>query len=89
MFSVEAERDARTPRSVAKYNLSRLLPIFTVLQRGDERQKYGVIEDSNKKPLPMKENIPSFLYFSIIHEKLWKEIAAPLRKFSGRISFPK
>ena len=30
-------------------NLSRLLPIFTVLQRGDERQKYGVIEDSNKK----------------------------------------
>ena len=31
-------------------NLSRLLPIFTVLQRNDERQKYGVIEDSNKKP---------------------------------------
>ena len=30
-------------------NLSRLLPIFTVLQRSDERQKYGVIEDSNKK----------------------------------------
>ena len=30
-------------------NLSRLLPIFTVLQRNDERQKYGVIEDSNKK----------------------------------------
>ena len=29
--------------------LSRLLPIFTVLQRGDERQKYEVIEDSNKK----------------------------------------
>ena len=30
-------------------NLSRVLPIFTVLQRGNERQKYGVIEDSNKK----------------------------------------
>lgn len=31
-------------------NLSRLLPIFTVLQRGDERQKYGVIELAIKKP---------------------------------------
>ena len=30
-------------------NLSRLLPIFTVLQRNGEKQKYGVIEDSNKK----------------------------------------
>ena len=30
-------------------NLSRLLRLLTVLQRGDERQKYGVIEDSNKK----------------------------------------
>lgn len=30
-------------------NLSRLLPIFPVHNDKDERQKYGVIEDSNKK----------------------------------------
>lgn len=30
-------------------NLSRLLPIFTVLQRPRRKAKYGVIEVSNKK----------------------------------------
>ena len=45
-------------------NLSRLLPIFTVLQRGDERQKYGVIEDSNKKPSDL---IRPAVYFICIH----------------------
>ena len=31
-------------------NLSRLLSIFTMLQRPRRKEKYGVIEDSNKKP---------------------------------------
>ena len=32
-----------TPRSEAEYNFSRLLRLLTVLQRGDERQKNGVV----------------------------------------------
>ena len=40
-FSAVAERKARTPRSEAELNFSRLLRLLTVLQRGDERQKTG------------------------------------------------
>ena len=48
-------------------NLSRVLPIFTVLQRGNERQKYGVIEDSNKKAERLCSPVNVFYMYSFLN----------------------